>query len=168
MVIADIRWRQRFENFRRAFDLLGEPIRRGVASLSALEQEGTVQRFEVTLELAWKTLKDYLEAEGLTVEPVTPRAVIKAAVAARILQDGKIWLDMLDHRNLLSHTYDEATFTDAVHTIQERYFPVFAALVAWFEQKIAGAATDPFVQLSKHEPLREHIDRVGVRIWRRT
>jgi nucleotidyltransferase substrate binding protein (TIGR01987 family) len=151
MVIADIRWRQRFENFQRAFGLLGEPIARGVDSLSVLEQEGTVQRFEVTLELAWKTLKDYLEAEGATIEPVTPRTVVKVAVATRILQDGKIWLDMLDHRNLLSHTYDERIFVDAVRSIQDCYFPVIGSLVEWFEEKAKIEDPRRMVQLSEEE-----------------
>ena len=150
-MVADIRWKQRFENFRRAFGLLGEPVSAGVESLSALEQEGTVQRFEVTLELAWKTLKDFLQAEGMAVDPVTPRAVIKAAVAARILPDGRIWLDMLDHRKLLSHTYDEAVFGEAVRTIQDRYFPVLDGLVQWFGQRAGEDERLDSVQLSAEE-----------------
>jgi hypothetical protein len=63
---ADIRWKQRFSNLEKAISLLREPILR-IDTLSMLEKEGTVQRFEGALELAWKTLKDYLEFEGRTL-----------------------------------------------------------------------------------------------------
>ena len=127
----DIRWKQRFQNFDRAVVLLREPIERGVANLTALEKEGTVQRFEFAIELAWKTLKDYLEHEGAVIQPVTPRNVIKAAFAAHILVDGQIWIDMLDHRNLLSHTYDSQTFDKAVLAIQNRYHGAIESLHDW-------------------------------------
>lgn len=128
----DVRWKQRFSNFDRALILLREPFDRGLEKLSTLEKEGAVQRFEVAVELAWKSLKDYLDHSGLRVEPVTPRAVVKAAFAARILEDGQVWIDMLDHRNLLSHTYDSGTFERAVVAVRDRYLPALEALHAWF------------------------------------
>ncbi|HYU36244.1 MAG TPA: nucleotidyltransferase substrate binding protein [Thermoanaerobaculia bacterium] len=131
----DTRWKQRFQNFDRAVVLLREPFERGVPTLSNLEKEGTVQRFEFTVELAWKTLKDYLEHEGQVIDPVTPRNVIKAAFAARILSDGQVWIDMLDHRNLLSHTYDEATFDTAVLAIRDRYLAAIEELHLWLLER---------------------------------
>jgi nucleotidyltransferase substrate binding protein (TIGR01987 family) len=127
----DIRWKQRFQNFDRAVVLLREPITHGVDHLSDLEKEGVVQRFEFTLELAWKTLKDYLDHVGTVIQPVTPRAVIKAAFAAQIIEDGQVWIDMLDHRNLLSHTYDRASCDTAVQTLHDRYMPAIESLHAW-------------------------------------
>ena len=73
---ADVRWKQRFDNFDRAFVLLREVCERGVASLSQLEREGAVQRFEFAFELAWKTIKDYLEENGVVLDIVTPRNVM--------------------------------------------------------------------------------------------
>lgn len=131
----DIRWHQRFSNFDRAVALLREPMERDVATLSALEREGTVQRFEFALELAWKTLKDYLEYEGETISPVTPRNVIKQAFAARIVADGQVWIDMLDHRNLLSHSYDGAVFEKAVVAIRNRYLPAIEELHGWLLER---------------------------------
>lgn len=117
----DTRWRQRFDNFDRALALLQEALARGPSALNQLEKEGVVQRFEYTLELAWKTIKDYLEESGLVLTAVTPRQVIKDAFAARILADGQTWIDMIDHRNLLSHTYDPLNFEQAVEAIHRRY-----------------------------------------------
>lgn len=134
---SPIRWKQRFQNLNRAVVLLREPLDRGVARLSILEKEGVVQRFEFTVELAWKTLKDYLEFEGVVIEPATPRRVIKEAFAARILDDGQVWIDMLDHRNLLSHTYDERAFGDAVQALADRYLPAIERLHTWFLDKAA-------------------------------
>ena len=73
---TDIRWKQRFQNFDRGVVLLREALESGPSALSALEKEGVIQRFEYTFELAWKTIKDFLEAGGLVVSPITPRQVI--------------------------------------------------------------------------------------------
>ncbi len=131
----DIRWEQRFQNFDRAVVLLREPFERDVAALSNLEKEGTARRFKFTLDLAWKTLEDYLGHEGQAIDPVTPRNVMKEAFAARILSDGQVWIDMLDHRNLLSHTYNEATFDMAVLAIRDRYLAAIEELHRWLMKR---------------------------------
>ena|SRR5258708_6110005 len=129
----DIRWKQRFDNFDKAVVLLREPLDRGIETLSNLEKEGTVQRFEVAVELAWKTMKDYMEHEGAVIDRFTPRNVVKEAFAAKILADGQVWIDMLDHRNLLTHTYSSATFEKAVKALRDRYMPAIEELHAWLK-----------------------------------
>jgi nucleotidyltransferase substrate binding protein (TIGR01987 family) len=119
-VDLDIRWKQRFGNYERALLLLREALA-DVESLSELEKEGTVQRFEFTFELAWKTLKDYLEYNGVVLDQITPSSVIKQAFAAKIISDGPLWIDMLRCRNLMSHTYDEAVFNQAVGEMADRF-----------------------------------------------
>jgi len=114
---SDIRWKQRFENFERAFGLLREAFAQSPAEMSDLEKEGAIQRFEYTFELAWKTLKDYLIYSGVVFDQITPRSVIKQAFAAKIIQDGQTWIDMLDQRNLMSHTYDDESFRIAFDSI---------------------------------------------------
>jgi nucleotidyltransferase substrate binding protein (TIGR01987 family) len=131
----DVRWKQRFANFDRAFALLREALARGPSVLSALEREGVVQRFEYTFELAWKLLKDFQEAEGATISPLTPRQVIKDAFAARLLADGQVWIDMLNHRNLLSHNYDLQVFADAVDAIAAKYLPAMNIVHEWFARR---------------------------------
>ena len=133
----DIRWKQRFQNFDRAYVLLRDALDRGPEALSLLEKEGVIQRFEYTFELAWKTLKDYLEEGGLVISPVTPRQVIKEAFAAKVIADGQVWINMLDIRNLLSHTYDGSVFEQAVTAIAQNYLPALKALRHFFLQNSA-------------------------------
>jgi nucleotidyltransferase substrate binding protein (TIGR01987 family) len=93
-----------------------------------LEKEGVIRRFEYSFELAWKSAKDFLEASGITITPVTPRQVIKLAFAAKLIPDGQSWIDMLDHRNLLSHTYDFSVFEKAVDAIAAHYLSALDSL----------------------------------------
>ena len=131
----DARWKQRFGNFDRALALL-EEASKDVAQLSMLEKEGLIQRFEYTMELAWKTLKDFLEGSGLVISPVTPRQVVKDAFAANILPDGHVWIDMLNTRNLLSHTYDAAVFEEAVVDVVRNYLPALKSLRAYLAARL--------------------------------
>lgn len=128
----DIRWKQRFQNFDRAYVLLREALEEGPAALNQLEKEGVTQRFEYSFELAWKTVKDYLEENGSVFTTITPRHVLKEGFAAKIIGDGQVWIDMLDHRNLLSHTYNFANFETAVEAIAARYLPAMEALHEFF------------------------------------
>ncbi len=131
----DIRWKQRFENFDRALTLLHEPIDRGIETLSALEMEGTVQRFEVAIELAWNTMKDYLEYQGAIIDPKTPKNVVKEAFAAKILEEGQVWIDMLNHLNLLSHTYSESIFSKFMIALRDRYMAPLDELRTWLKKR---------------------------------
>lgn len=133
---ADIRWKQRYANLMQAHALLSEGLSRGVGSLNQLEIEGLVQRFEFTFELAWKTLRDYLEEGGIPLTITTPREIIKIAYAANIIADGSLWLKMLDHRDLLSHTYDEKRFDEAVVAIEAQYAGLIDDVVNFFAARV--------------------------------
>jgi nucleotidyltransferase substrate binding protein (TIGR01987 family) len=117
------RWRQRFQNFEKAYGQFHAAIL-DFEKLNILEKEGLIQRFEYTFELAWKTLKDYLESQEVVVR--FPREVIKAAFHYELIQDGDMWMDMLEKRNLLAHTYDEERFNFAVTKIKEDYYKAIA------------------------------------------
>ena len=131
----DIRWKQRFQNFDRAFVLLRDAMENGPSALNQLEKEGVIQRFEYCFELAWKSVKDYMEEGGLLFPTVTPRQILKDAFAARILADGQVWIDMLDHRNLLSHTYNLASFEKAVEAIHQRYLAAIGQLHEFLQRE---------------------------------
>jgi len=135
-VNPDIRWKQRFENYEKALWLLREALA-DVDALSNLEKEGAVQRFEFTVELAWKTLKDYLEYSGVVLDQNTPKHIVKQAFAAKIISDGQLWIDILDCRNRMSHKYDEAAFDQAVREMAVRFLPGFIELHDFFKKRIA-------------------------------
>ena len=128
----DVRWKQRFQSFDRGLILLRQAVEGGIAALNQLEREGTIQRFEYCLELAWKTARDYLEFSGIAIHPVSPRQVVKEAFAAGMVADGQVWIDMLDHRNLLAHTYDCAVFEKAIEALIARYLPAIEDLHEFF------------------------------------
>lgn len=132
----DIRWKQRYANFAAANTLLQEALSQGIGNLNQLEKEGLAQRFEFTFELAWKTLKDYLEDSGVSLEISTPREVIKQAFSANIIADGAVWITMLDHRNLLSHMYDVKRFDEAVRAIDADYARALQAVIEFFRQRV--------------------------------
>ena len=120
----DIRWQQRFSNFSRAFNLLRSALELEPDSLSQLEKEGIIQRFEYTFELAWKVLKDKMEYDGLILDQISPKAVVRQAYAAKYLDSVEVWLQMIGDRNLMSHTYDFAQFEAVINTLRHRYLPV--------------------------------------------
>ena len=127
--LKTIRWQQRFTNLDKAFSQL----KRGLAieAPSDIERQGIIQSFEFTFELSWKTLKDYLEAQGLMCQ--FPREVIKQAFQNQIISDGETWLDMLAKRNLLAHTYDENLAAEAYRLIKDQFAPQIEKLVLWFQ-----------------------------------
>lgn len=119
MMEKDIRWKQRFQNFEKAFIFLDKSCK--LETYDELQSAGLVQSFEFTFELAWKTLKDYFQSQGLQVQ--FPREVIKQAFASQFIQDGALWIEMLDKRNELTHTYNQEQAQNAVQIIRNRYFP---------------------------------------------
>ena len=125
---SEPRWKLRFNSFSRAYSLLRNALDSGVGPLDELEREGVVQRFEYTFELAWNTLKDRLEYEGVTLPAVTPRNLIRQAYQARLIEDGDAWLGMFPDRNLSSHTYDAAGIEAVLKNLHERYLTVLSGL----------------------------------------
>lgn len=115
----EIRWRQRFENFEKAYFSLKENADHPIET--ELERAGLIQLFEMTLELSWKVLKDYLEAEGYTVKG--PRDTLKQAFQSGLIEQGHIWMDALSDRNLTTHTYDEALAEQLIQNIKGKYYP---------------------------------------------
>lgn len=128
-MIEKPRWIYRFDNYKRAFLLLRDAVETmQQRPLNQLEKEGMIQRFEYTWELAWKTLKDYLEYKGVVLETITPSEVVKSAFAAKIIDNGKVWMAALDARNLMSHTYDFQVFEETVSEIKKEYLDILGDL----------------------------------------
>lgn len=123
------RWEYRFDNFKRAYFLLQEATEEySTGSMQQLSKEGTIQRFEVCVELAWKTLKDYMEFKNFVFAQITPNAIIKEAFSAKIIDEGEAWMSALDDRNKMSHTYDFREFEKVLQQIQKKYLECFSSL----------------------------------------
>lgn len=116
----DIRWKQRFQNYNKAVEQLIEF--KQINSMNKFEVQGLIQCFEYTFELAWKTMKDFLEEQGL--EANSPRSSIQQAFATGLIENGATWIDALNKRNLMAHTYDENVAEEAKHLILESYSAV--------------------------------------------
>jgi nucleotidyltransferase substrate binding protein (TIGR01987 family) len=128
----DVRWKQRFDNYCRAFQML----RRGVElasqrDLSELEQQGVVQGFEFTHELAWNVLKDYLEEMGVS-GIIGSKGATREAFRNGLINDGEDWMKMIRARNLSSHTYNQETADEIVKSILTRFYPAFEQFTRTF------------------------------------
>ena len=118
----DIRWKQRLENFGRALEqLLSATTLSSNRPLTDLEKQGLIQAFEFSHELAWKLIKDYLTYQG-GGEPLSgSRDATREAFARGLISDGEIWMDMIQSRNLSSHTYNKSVSEDIVQKIVQNY-----------------------------------------------
>lgn len=157
----ETRWRQRFDNLERAYLLLSDAA--GRQSLSDLEAEGMVQRFEYTFELAWKTAKDYLDSQGVSVS--YPREVIKAAVQSGLINTlGDTWIEMLDRRNEAAHTYDRERFEALTNAIRTRFLPAIAALVDRLRQDIGafGLSSSQLTEITEAIASFDRVERAVV------
>jgi len=130
-----LRWKQRLQQFAKAEKRLGEALTNGYEVLNRLEQEGIIQRFEYTFELAWKVLKDLLFYEGFDVK--SPREVLRQAFEAGYLDaaDTETALEALAKRNLLTHTYEESIMFEALELIQNSFAPMLAKLLETLQKK---------------------------------
>ncbi|GAB1409334.1 nucleotidyltransferase substrate binding protein [Desulfovibrionales bacterium] len=124
----DIRWKQRLDNYLKAL----QTLRHGVElakqrALTELEQQGLVQGFEFTHELAWNVLKDFLEHAGIS-GIIGSKGTTREAFKNDLLEEGQTWMDMIKARNLSSHTYNPETAQAIVQDILTRFYPEFEKL----------------------------------------
>ena len=123
------RWQYRFDNFKRAYMLLQEICDRyQQEELEQIAKEGMIQRFEFCMELAWKTIKDYMEYRNFVFAQRFPRAIIREAYAAKFISDAEAWMSALDDRNKVSHTYDFKTFEKVITRISASHIHCFSEL----------------------------------------
>lgn len=131
--LKDIRWRQRYENFKKALAFL-LTVRARDTENDEVARAALLQAFEFTFELAWKTLKDKLEAEDIAVD--FPREVIMKAFETNCIRDGKTWIEMLKTRNELSHLYDEVKSKGTAKKIGTEYAPMLNELNEYLEKSL--------------------------------
>ena len=131
----DIRWKQRFDNFQRTFlDLEEAVLLSQKRSLSKLENQGLIQGFEYTHELAWNMIKDYLEEQGI-FGLLGSKNTIREAFKLGLLKEGEIWMDMIQSRNQTSHTYNTTLAEQVVSDIIDKYFYQFKEIIEEFKKR---------------------------------
>ena len=130
----DVRRRQRFENFRKALTQLSSAAAlTKQRHLTKLEQQGLIQAFEFTHELARKTLKDFLESR-CTSNIFGSKDATREAFAAGLIDNSDAWMQMIESRNATTHTYDEKTADAIAQAILSRYVPEFEKFQSRFIQ----------------------------------
>lgn len=126
----DIRWIQRFNNFKKSLKQLDGAIALiAKRDLSDLEKQGVIQAFEYNYELAWNVLKDFYENQG-EQNIQGSRDAIKLAFKRGIITNGDVWMSMIRSRALTSHTYNEETTLEILKDIIEKYYFEFTSLKA--------------------------------------
>ncbi|GHS92289.1 nucleotidyltransferase [Planctomycetales bacterium] len=139
----DIRWTQRFDNYRKALaklqdavDLVGNHLFADDARLMEIAREGLVQRFEYTHELAWNVMKDYAAYQGNNAVGGS-RDATREALALKLIDDGEVWMAMIRSRNETSHTYNNAVAEAVGQKIITQYAPLLAKFQKTMERKCA-------------------------------
>jgi nucleotidyltransferase substrate binding protein (TIGR01987 family) len=130
----DVRWKQRFQSFRKAFvQLSAASDLARQRKLSELGQQGLIQAFEFTHELAWNTIKDFLESRG-TTNIYGSKDATREAFAKGLIENGEEWMAMIESRNRSSHTYNEKTANEIASAILDGFVAEFRKFQTRFEE----------------------------------
>ena len=131
-MVNEARWRERFEDYKKAFLRMQEALSK--ENFSELEKDGVIQRFEFTFELAWKTLKDYLEDQSFA-DISSPKKAIRKAFESGLIQDGNIWIEMQEDRNRMAHIYNQSESEKIFENIKEKYAKALNDLIVALEKE---------------------------------
>ena len=125
---ADIRWKQRFNSYCNALTVLERAAALAAERpLTELEEQGLIKSFEFTHELAWKLLKDYLEEKGFQALHGS-RDATRIAFKENLIDDGEIWMTMIENRNRSTHTYEKKIADEIAENILTLYLDQFIKL----------------------------------------
>lgn len=124
----DIRWQQRLNNYEKALSQLTDAVELSrQRELSNLEKQGLIQAFEFTHELAWNTLKDFLEFRGQT-GIYGSRDATRKAFELELIEDGDSWMQMIQNRNRSSHTYNQKVMQEIIEAVITDYHKQYVSL----------------------------------------
>ncbi len=121
----DIRWKQRFQNFEKSLNHLDEAVK--IKNPDTLQRAGMIQFFEMSFELSWNVMKDYVQELGFS-NVRSPRDSIKKAFEIGLVTNGHDWLEFLEDRNMTSHAYDEETAKEIENLIRIKYLQLLKEL----------------------------------------
>ncbi|MBF0421075.1 MAG: nucleotidyltransferase substrate binding protein [Magnetococcales bacterium] len=132
--MQEMRWKQRFDNYLKALQTLDAAmVLVQQRELSTLEQQGLIQGFEYTHELAWNVFKDYLGYQGIS-GLVGSRDATRSTYKNGLIENGEVWMQMIADRNLSSHTYDQNRAQAIADAITSQYYPAFKSMAIRFSQ----------------------------------
>jgi nucleotidyltransferase substrate binding protein (TIGR01987 family) len=118
-----------FDKFKNTHFLLHDAsVQLKERKFTQLEKEGFIRRFKYTIELAWRTMNEYLESQGVLLVEATPSLVIKKASTSKLISEYQVWMDALDARNKVSRTYDFRKFEEVIIAVQKQYLTVIEEL----------------------------------------
>lgn len=129
----DIRWKQRFDNFKKAFAQLDKAVLQG--DFNELERQGLIKAFEYSYELAWNTLRDFLLNKGYS-DIIGSKDSFRLAFQLGLIENGNLWMDMVRSRNLTSHTYNLETAVSIEEEIEKNYHRMFKQLIDRLDQEL--------------------------------
>lgn len=115
------RWEEKISDLSNAINRLEEAIDESKKSEFSTIKDGVIQRFEFTVDLSWKALKNYLSNEGIE-SATTPKSSVREAFKLGVIKNADIWLEMLDDRNITSHTYNQSIADEVYERIVSNYF----------------------------------------------
>jgi len=123
-LFEESRWLQRLQSYQRALTHLDQAMKiareKELGALNDLEKQGLIKCFEMSFELAWKTLQDYLAEQGY--EGRGPKPTIQQAFKDNLIKDGDEWIKMLDSRNDAAHAYDGDMADEIIGKIISDYY----------------------------------------------
>lgn len=133
----DTRWKQRFQNYTKALARLADAVELATErTLSELEQQGLIQAFEFTHELAWNTLRDFMAYQGVEHAIIGSRDTTRLAFENQLIRNSEVWMEMIKSRNKTLHTYNEETATEIATRIIESYYAEFEQLRTRLESEL--------------------------------
>lgn len=125
---------KKFDNFKAALEKLKD-IYVYKEPYGNVEITGMVGLYEICFEQAWKAMKEILENSGYSEAATgSPRAILKTAYRAGMINDENLWLDALVSRNNVAHAYNQAIAMDIVNLTKEKYYNMFVNLKQTIER----------------------------------
>ncbi|MCI5946943.1 MAG: nucleotidyltransferase substrate binding protein [Oscillospiraceae bacterium] len=119
---------KKYENFSRALANLKEGAKIK-EPYTVVEQVGIAGLFMICFEQAWKLMKEILDDHGRSDERIgSPRGIIKLAYQCGMIQNCEAWLELLESRNILTHTYSEEQALNIIRRFKTDFIPLFDEL----------------------------------------
>ncbi len=128
----ELRWKQRFSNLERAYKKFSAIV--SIEKMGEIEKMALIHAFEFTFELAWKTLKDYLEENGFEVN--SPKETLRQAYQSDYINNGEVWMNALKKRNETTHLYNDDVLEATTRFIIDEFSPVVNEMYHSFKKEV--------------------------------